>query len=470
MSQQRTGRRQAAIALRSLGLRVAARLKLSPGTQEYLTSADAYVVVPFRQGLTDEKVTSGDIITRCASLTDVVRWADVAKVEGKTASDFRNGSTTGKAEGEVTTGSDRTVRDDSGEAVTDTGSVPGDTQTGSEGEGETSDGDAPPTPAPGSMEAALQATIASVAKAQLDAMVKDAEQAAKNAAEAAINRANDVVGAMIQKAVEDATDKVNANAVQKIEVVIPTLPNSKEIEGEHKQFADLLRLMGAGCAVFAAGPSGSGKTTAMIHAADVLGLEYFVQRPIQDSFDVSGFVDANGNYQASPVYRWAKSKGALLIVDEMDRSNPNAMTSMHTVCNGVAVFPHEQVSIDPSNMICATGNTWGIGPDAEYTGSARLDAATLNRFDARMTWEYDEALEQRMVVAFGCEVNDAKIAQQFRKRIADRGLRIIWSPRDTVSFCKRITYANMSIAESASFSVLHTMRSEEFAELTAGLI
>ena len=222
--------------------------------------------------------------------------------------------------------------------------------------------------------------------------------------------------------------------------------------------------LGYGHSVFLAGPAGSGKTTAAFKAAEALGRPYHLMRAVMDPFELLGFIDANGKYQESPIYRWANEPGAVLIMDEIDRSNPKALIALNAVWNGVVVFPTGQIEVPPENTIVATANTWGVGTDAEYVGSSRLDAATLNRFGTRLDWQYDEGLEIRIVVAHGGDPEEARWCQSMRSRIGDRSLRIIWSPRDTVAHCNRVL-AGKTRQESLHRSVLATLDVSTFSEV-----
>lgn len=267
----------------------------------------------------------------------------------------------------------------------------------------------------------------------------------------------------IQIAVDKALE--NAKAPRPVKLEIPDI-GDVDCSNEHESFATLVSELALGHSTMLVGPAGTGKTTACERAAEKLGKRYHIQPPVSDKFELLGFVDANGTYQSTPAYRWVRDPGSVLIFDEIDRCEPRALCAMHTfLANGCAVFPHEQVSIPKENLICATANTFGIGPNAEYTGSARLDAATLNRFPTRIYWDIDESLERSIVTAQGGDMVAYGRCQQIRVRIEHSKIRIVWSPRDVIALCRRVA-AGMTFDDAANLSVLATLPKDKREELT----
>lgn len=287
----------------------------------------------------------------------------------------------------------------------------------------------------------------------------------------AINSATAETWKRLERIQEDIKDEIG-NAVKAASGLIPVRieikvrDRVKPVEGQHNMFPVLLEEMALAQSVFMSGPAGSGKTTGCVEACKVLERPFFIMRAVQDPFELLGFIDANGTYQESPIYQWAKTPGAVLIMDEMDRSNPKALIALNAVWNGVATFPTGQIEIPEDNLIVATANTWGTGADAEYVGSSRLDAATLNRFPSRIDWQYDLGLETRIAVANGGDAEEARYAQKVRERLNDKRIRVIWSPRDTMAHCKRVA-SGMPRAESFRRSVLATLDAAQLTEVTS---
>lgn len=267
----------------------------------------------------------------------------------------------------------------------------------------------------------------------------------------------DVCGS-VQKMLDSAIKQVEVEP-KVIEVVTPDA-DPVQIDGEqHENFELLLRLVGAGENVFMSGPAGSGKTTGAKNVAEALGMELIVQPVALDKFEATGFVDAGGSYRESAVYRWATSeKPALLLLDEVDGWMPQALVALNPILdNRLGIFPGgQQFEIDPRHRVIATANTWGLGADAEYVGRNRLDAASLDRFGARIGWGYDEKFERKLVKAkFGHEVGKAAVDASLavRKRLKDTGTKVLWGPRQTLGLAARLA-AKFTLAEAFEVSAL----------------
>ncbi len=80
-------------------------------------------------------------------------------------------------------------------------------------------------------------------------------------------------GTIDQDAIEAA---VKAHAYQQVDVNV-TMPSGEtvKVEGQHKQFAELLHWLTLREHAYIVGPAGWGKSHAAIEAAKVLGLEYY---------------------------------------------------------------------------------------------------------------------------------------------------------------------------------------------------
>lgn len=263
---------------------------------------------------------------------------------------------------------------------------------------------------------------------------------------------------------EEASALVKAQPATRIEIVLPDRAPI-DVSGEHESYPLLVQLLGLGENVYLGGPMGSGKTTAAEKAGAALGLEVFLLPPCSDPVELLGYRDAGGNYQPTPLYRWATCEcPALLVIDELDRSSARALLAMNAaLANGWAVFPVGQVKIPSSHRVCATANTWGAGASAEYVGSARQDAALLNRFTARLGWDYDPKLEERLAVSVGGTANGAaalKATRTIRSNLSSAGIKLGWSPRDLMALAKRLA-AGMPREQALAVSALATLGDDQ---------
>lgn len=454
----RTGFKQASNALRKHGLRAARTERTAlHGTSEW-----KFLAVPLKRGLRDDCLTASDVAFGADSLSDLVAVVE-AGAKGGSARDYGASGATGSSADK----GDRYSADNEADA----GSEEWQRKHGfaSEAESTTTSAEEPIRCSHGFLpsegctqcmkDGAKSAGMAEVTPEALNALRLllgggTDEKRVRDILNSEVGERIDSAARQIAEKLDaefadakQAVEKQTADALHSIQNMIP-LPvvikreghEDVKVEGQHREFATLVRLFGLRQNVYAVGPAGSGKTTAMVKAAEALGRKAYVLSSIQDTFQATGFVDAGGRFVETPVYRWAKDPGSLLIIDEIDRADPNALCSLHSMIeNGLAVFACGEVKVPAENLVCATANTFGVGPDAEYVGSNRLDAATLNRFPVRLTWDYDEALETRIGLAHGADASEISFGQRVRREIRKLGLKVVWSPRDVVAHAVRVS-------------------------------
>lgn len=317
-----------------------------------------------------------------------------------------------------------------------------------------------------------------IAKTRKEA--KEASQIIRDLAKGAKEAADDAEETISRtlKKLDDIEKRVAET--RKVEIVVTHADGSKTCGSgsQHKDFEKLLRLVAAGENVFMSGPAGSGKTTAAQKVADAMGMKLIIQPVATDKFDAVGFIDAAGTYRPSAVYRWAKSpEPAILLIDEIDAWIPAALVALNPVLdNRIGIFPEGQFDIDPRHRVVATANTWGLGANAEYCGRNRLDAASLDRFGARLEWDYDEGFERKLVYEMvgqplGKPVAD--VSAKARKELRKNGVRVVWGPRQTFGLARRIA-AGFSLddafAVSAMASVPDGKRKAVMGAITLGPI
>ena len=207
-----------------------------------------------------------------------------------------------------------------------------------------------------------------------------------------------------------------------------------QIKGRvHEVFNDALQWAAMAEPAYLVGPAGSGKTTIAKQISEALGLEFYCYGAIGQAFEFLGYNDANGNYVETEFYK-AFKHGGLVLFDEMDASNPNALLALNAaLANDFASFPCGLVERHADFRIIASANTFGHGASAQYVGRNPMDAATLDRF-AYIPMGYDEALERSIAG------NDAwvDLVQAIRAQVEHHKMRFVVSPRASIKGAKAL--------------------------------
>ena len=204
------------------------------------------------------------------------------------------------------------------------------------------------------------------------------------------------------------------------------------------------------------GEASSGKTTGAKNLAKVLSLPFRFNGAISMPHEMLGFIDGAGRYHRTP-FRDAYEHGGVYCFDEVDRSDPNALLAVNPhLANGLATFPDQQVSRHPDCIIIATGNTWGSGADAQYSGATKLDAAFLSRFPIKIQWDIDESFERKIV---GDDLWCARV-QAARKRAQQAGLKVMIDTRCALAGASMIE-AGFNTDEAAAQTYLANVTSAQ---------
>jgi hypothetical protein len=233
-----------------------------------------------------------------------------------------------------------------------------------------------------------------------------------------------------------------------IEIRQPDKP-AIQIDSPHKQFEQLLKLVKAGTPVWVTGPAGSGKSHAGELVAKALGLDFHPQSFCQQTglHHLIGYTDAGGTFHETPFTK-AFRNGGLNLWDEIDRSNPNVVLALNSATsNGFSTFGNgEHVRKHPDFHVVAAANTWGTGPNAEYVGACKADAAVLDRFQY-LPWDYDTELELELTGRHKL----CHIFHRARKVAQEKGIRVIISTRKILNAIKVHQY--FPIGETLKFAL-----------------
>ena len=160
-------------------------------------------------------------------------------------------------------------------------------------------------------------------------------------------------------------------------------------------FENILHLVAAHENVYLYGPAGSGKNTIAEQIAEALGVEFYYQNTLVTKFDVSGYKNAQGEYEETPFYK-AWKNGGLFFADELDNSTAEAIIALNAaLANGYYTFPNsgEKVAKHPDFYCIAAGNTNGQGATEEYCGRYQMDESSRDRF-AFVEIDYNKKIEE----------------------------------------------------------------------------
>lgn len=242
----------------------------------------------------------------------------------------------------------------------------------------------------------------------------------------------------------------------------------KTSEHYHEKFNKVVQSVSMGEYPYLYGPAGSGKSEIARQVAEALGLPFYMQSCITETFTLSGFKDANGTYQASPFYKAFKD-GGLFLLDEMDACLPDVLTNLNqALANGYYSFAGEVVKANENFHMIGTGNTALQGATSEYNTRYQMDKATIDRFDPIFV-DYDSDVEK--VIANG---NDEALEYIHDMRNSSRaaGVDMILGYRAIGKLCKLTAPAVAGVFgdEALQMAVLKGMQTDEINILYNGLV
>ena len=282
-------------------------------------------------------------------------------------------------------------------------------------------------------------------KAERERLEKAAMEAAEKASETPrVNFADALQDAFLKTLTEKAAVDMTAQiypAVEKMvtekfglvpvlhEIKIPDKTTWETTEVLHKDFDKIISILtddrDGKEAVYLCGPAGTGKSFIGKQAAKALNTDFYYTNSVTDDVQIKGFVDANGRYHETEFYR-AFVNGGVFLLDEMDGSIPETLIMLNNaLANGYFTFPNGKVEVHKNFYCIATGNTFGTGADATYTGRYQLDGSSMDRFSL-VNVDYDERIETAMANG---DKELVKFAHDFRKAVEKTGVSCLCTYR-----------------------------------------
>jgi hypothetical protein len=198
---------------------------------------------------------------------------------------------------------------------------------------------------------------------------------------------------------EDAVEvgslkRTHSAEIQYEEIVVPEVDPNYVPFG---CFADVKQILSSGvfAPAFLFGHSGYGKTTLTEQACAKLKKKLIVVQITEETTEddlIGGMRLVNGNtvFEYGPVVR-AYQEGCPILLDEVDQGTSKIMCLQNALQAKPLFLKKTGETIYPQAgfMVIATGNTRGIGDDADgrYVGAKILNEAFLERFADTMTQE-----------------------------------------------------------------------------------
>lgn len=267
---------------------------------------------------------------------------------------------------------------------------------------------------------------------------------------------------------EELVEKINKSVDKHIKDTYGVLPTKKiELVSNncititegifHKKYEEILKTVQANVPVMLTGPAGAGKNYTLEQVAKALGLDFYFTNAVTQEFKLLGFIDANGTYQETQLYKAATNpNGALFFFDEVDASDPQAMIVMNAaIANRYIDFPCGRVELNENFRFVCAGNTYGTGADMIYVGRNQLDGATLDRF-ATIYFDYDDNVEKQL--AYDDDLFNFILA--LRKTVEDTSLRYIVSMRATINATKLLN-AGMNKKDVLISTIIKNMQLDD---------
>lgn len=219
----------------------------------------------------------------------------------------------------------------------------------------------------------------------------------------------------------------------KPENVIEQAQEVEQGEIKHAQYDTIKTCLECNIPVYLGGPAGAGKNYTVEQIAKELGWNFYFANSVQDEFKLTGYKDANSNYNETEFYQaCVDEKDCIFFLDEIDASTPEVLVLLNAaIANGYFNFPVGRVEFEHVHFVAA-GNTMGNGADDMYTGRMSLDGATLDRF-VMIEFDYDERVEMQLAKG---NAELVKFIHAMRKTCNDLGIRATFSYRAIISVTK----------------------------------
>lgn len=288
-------------------------------------------------------------------------------------------------------------------------------------------------------------------KDNITKMSSDAIDKLRETIEKATAEAHKTQKEIVENAVKEAIEAAKETVAPKIEIKlgdspVPTTTIDDDII--HMEYERSLKVLHSLGILWLCGPAGSGKTHMAGQLAKAFNLPFYAiscTAGLSESWFI-GRKDLTGEY-LEPKFLHFVENGGIVLLDEFDAADPNTSLIINSLLsNGYLSVPMRvdkpmAIRHKDFKVIFAT-NTWGFGPDGQYSGREGLDASTRDRaVVAKIGLSYSRKIEAAFLkpktldfkepprIAFREPVNLADAFYAIRKAITDHRIRRIMSTR-----------------------------------------
>lgn len=213
------------------------------------------------------------------------------------------------------------------------------------------------------------------------------------------------------------------------------------------------------------GPTGSGKTSAVQAFAAKLQIPFYTVsssvgvEPSQLFGKYIPNADAAENDPNAPKFIWQDGpvttvvrEGGVLLLNEMNFLPERVATVLFSLLDSrreIQVVDHKGEVIKAHPQLLIVGD---MNPD--YSGTRPLNQAFRNRFGIQITWDYDTAVEQKLVASKALRM----LAAQLRKSHSDGSIE---TPTSTNALIEFESMANNLGYEFAAYNFVQHYLSDE---------
>lgn len=217
--------------------------------------------------------------------------------------------------------------------------------------------------------------------------------------------------------------------------------------------------------IFISGPSGGGKTFLVNQVCAELGREcvrvnFSVETDQTDLIGGPTLVDGNITYSEGPVIQCLRN-GWVLLLDEIDRSNPNNILILNGILEGEGFFnpkTGEYIKAKEGFNVIMTANSKGFGDESGKYLSQILDSAFLERLPVTFEQEFPPESTEKKILAHHLEDEEfidklVKWAKVIRRTFENGGIDEIISTRRLVHIAQAYKMFNKDKIKAISLCV-----------------